>query len=76
MNDLNYLIVSAHNCTEDDMNDRAFILETTTIGGCDVVEEYLGCGVWPLSATWDLGEVEEAEAPLSKALVPHRRFPQ
>jgi hypothetical protein len=72
MNGLDYLTEPAHNCAEDDVNARAFELAIRTIGGRDAVEEYLACGagVWPLGATWDLGEVETAEAPLSKVTVP------
>jgi hypothetical protein len=70
MTSLDYLMELTHIYVEDDVNDRAFIRVTTNIGGHDVVEEYLVCGVWPLSATWDLSDVEEAEAPLLKVMVP------
>jgi hypothetical protein len=69
MSSLDYLTEPAHNCTKDDVNDEAFIHVTTTIGCCDVVGAYLAYGVWPLSATWDLGKVEEVEVPLLKVIV-------
>jgi hypothetical protein len=52
------------------VNAKTFELATRTIRGHDAIEEYLTCSLWPLRATWDLGEVEKEEAPLSKVTIP------
>jgi hypothetical protein len=67
MSSLDYLTEPVHNCPEDDVNDKAFVHATTTIGGRDAVEEFLAYKMWPLSSAVDLSEVEEAESPLLKA---------
>jgi hypothetical protein len=42
--------------------------------GYDTVQEFLACGILPLSDNWSL-EVERAEAPLSKVVVPLPKAP-
>jgi hypothetical protein len=37
-------------CTDDDSGDVAFIKAESFIGGRDAVEQYLACGMHPLSA--------------------------
>jgi hypothetical protein len=70
MSSLNYLMEPPHNYAADDMNAEAFELVSKIIGGHDTIEEYLACNICSLSATWDLGDVEKAEAPLSKVIIP------
>jgi hypothetical protein len=53
----------------------AFVKATHTIGGRDAVEEYMACGLSPLSANFNLGEIAEGETPVSKLLVPLPEFP-
>jgi hypothetical protein len=50
----------------------AFVEVTSIIGGHDAVEEFLSCGLWPLSEKFHF-KVEAKESPLSKVfvLMPH-----
>jgi hypothetical protein len=41
----------------------AFIEVTSIIGGCNVVEEFLACDIWPLSEKCEF-EVEMKDTPL------------
>jgi hypothetical protein len=70
MSNLEYLTEPVHYCSEDNVNDRAFIRLTKTISGRDTVEEIMASGMWLLSAGLDLGKIIEAKAPLSKVMVP------
>jgi hypothetical protein len=51
-----------------DSNITAFIEATSLVGGCDVVEEFLASGLWPLGQQFGF-QVERKESPLSKVLV-------
>jgi hypothetical protein len=42
----------------DDLSDDAFIWAYKNIGGRDAVEEFMSCGVWPLSAGVDFEQVK------------------
>jgi hypothetical protein len=44
----------------------AFIKATGAIGGCDGVEAYLACGLYPLSANFGLGDITDGRTPVSK----------
>jgi hypothetical protein len=48
-----------------DVNVVAYTETTSIIGGCDIVEEFLACGIWPLHEKFEF-EVEMKETPLSK----------
>jgi hypothetical protein len=69
MNDLDYLTEAPHSCASDDVNAMAFEETTKIIGGHDAVEEYLACGIVPLSNNWSL-KIERAEALLLKVIFP------
>jgi hypothetical protein len=45
MSNLDYLTEPVHNCSEDDVNDRAFICMTKKIDGHDAVEEFITSGM-------------------------------
>jgi hypothetical protein len=47
----------------DDENDRALRIAARTSSGRDLVEEFIGYGVWPLAHGWALGEVCPREMP-------------
>jgi hypothetical protein len=47
----------------------AFVEAASIIGGRDAVQEFLACGMWPLSEKFGF-EVEMKEAALSKVMVP------
>jgi hypothetical protein len=62
-------------CPDDDTHDVAFVRATSTIGSREAMEEYMVCGLFPLSATFSLGEVVEEETPVLKLVVPMPTFP-
>jgi hypothetical protein len=71
MSSLDYLTEPVRNCPKGDINDKAFVRVTMTIGGHMLLRNF--CPT-VLSAAWDLGEIEEAGAPLSKVVVPLPKF--
>jgi hypothetical protein len=48
-------------CNDDDARDTAFVKATCIICGRDVVEEYMACGLFPLSVSFGLGEIAKGE---------------
>jgi hypothetical protein len=48
---------------KDDENERALRIAARTSSGRDLVEEFIGYGVWPLAHGWALGEVCPREMP-------------
>jgi hypothetical protein len=52
-------------CGLDDANVAAFVEVTSIIGSRDAVEEFLACGLWPLSEKFGI-EVETKETPCQK----------
>jgi hypothetical protein len=67
MTRLSYL-TKTPSCGPKDANFVAFIEATSIIRGHDVVEEFLTCGLWPLSEKFGF-KVETREYPLSKVVV-------
>jgi hypothetical protein len=57
------------------LNDDAFILACKNIGGRDIVEEFVSCGVWPLSIGVDFVLVKVDLTPFSQHNVPLPNFP-
>jgi hypothetical protein len=70
MSELDYAIEPEVECPDNDPNDIAFIRATTTIGGCDVVEEYTACKIYPLSASFGFESVPFGMTPVSKVETP------
>jgi hypothetical protein len=68
MTQLNYLMEAPFECAPDDANVTAFVEATSIIGCCDVVEEFLACGMWSLSEKFGF-MVETKETPLSSIMV-------
>jgi hypothetical protein len=62
-------------CAKNDAGDVAFTKATHCIGGWDTVEEYMAYGLFPLSASFSLGEVEDKETLVSKVNVHMPEFP-
>jgi hypothetical protein len=56
MSALDYLMEPSVNCSDTDAGDAAFVQGTRMIGGRDTVEEYLACGMYPLSVHFGLGK--------------------
>jgi hypothetical protein len=52
-----------------DLSDNAFIWACKNIGGQDVVEEFVSCGVWPLSTGVDFEQVKVHLTPVSLLMV-------
>jgi hypothetical protein len=48
-------------CGNGDASYAAFVSATRSIGGWDAVEEYMACGLFPLSASFGLREIEDGE---------------
>jgi hypothetical protein len=69
MTQLNYLTDAPFECDPKDMNVEAFAEVASIIGGRNTVEEFLGCGMWPLSEKFGF-EVETKEIALLKVMVP------
>jgi hypothetical protein len=63
------------NALTNNAGDMAFVKATCSIGGQDVIEEYMACGLFPLSASFDLGEIADSEMPMSKLALPSPNFP-
>jgi hypothetical protein len=68
MTELNYLTEVPSSCGPEDADFPAFVNATSPIGGCDAVEEFLACGLWPLVEQFRF-HVETRESPLSKVMV-------
>jgi hypothetical protein len=49
MTPLNYVTEVTFECGPADTDVAAFIEAASIIGGHDTVEEFLACGMWPLS---------------------------
>jgi hypothetical protein len=59
----------------EDLSDDAFVWVSKCIGGRDVVEEFVSCGVWPLATGASFKHVKVDLTPISKPKVPLPRFP-
>jgi hypothetical protein len=58
-----YVAYPPFEVAEDDENERALRIAALTSSGRDLVEEFVGYGVWPLAHGWALGEVCPREMP-------------
>jgi hypothetical protein len=65
MTPLNYQTEVSASCSPEDVD---FTAATSLIGGRDVVEEFLACGLWPLDEQFSF-EVDGKESLLSKVIV-------
>jgi hypothetical protein len=73
MTPLNYQTEVSSSCSLEDIDFVAFVEATSLIGGCEVVEEFLAYGLWPLGEQFGF-EVDTKESPLSKVVVPMPRI--
>jgi hypothetical protein len=69
MTQLEHLIDAPYKCGREDVNMMAFAGAAVIIGGCDTVEEFIACSIWPLNEGWEF-EVEMKESPLLMVVVP------
>jgi hypothetical protein len=58
-----YVAYPPFEVAEDDENEGALRIAARTSSGRDLVEEFIGYGVWPLAHGWALGEVCPREMP-------------
>jgi hypothetical protein len=58
-----YVAYPPFEVAEDDENEKALRIAARTSSGRDLVEEFIGYGVWPLAHGWALGEVCPHEMP-------------
>jgi hypothetical protein len=58
-----YVAYPPFEVAEEDENERALRIAARTSSGRDLVEEFIGYGVWPLAHGWALGEVCPREMP-------------
>jgi hypothetical protein len=65
---LNYLMEVTFECGPKDIYVVSFTEVASIIGGHDAVEEFLACGLWPLSEKFGF-TAETKETPLSKVVV-------
>jgi hypothetical protein len=70
MTRLDFVTEPSFQCPDDEASDVAFIKATRMIGGWDAVEEYMACGLFPFSVSFNLGEIAEGETPVSNLVVP------
>jgi hypothetical protein len=74
MTPLNYLMEAPFDCGPEDANIAAFNEATSIIERHDAVEEFLACGLWPLSRKFGF-KVETKESSLSKVVVSMPQVP-
>jgi hypothetical protein len=62
-------------CPDEEVSDAAFVKVTHTIGGRNVVEEYMSCKLFLLLVNFGLGEVTDGETHVSKLSAHMSDFP-
>jgi hypothetical protein len=72
---LDFMTELSFECANHDAGDVTFIKATCSIGGWDAVEEYMAWGLFPLVASFGLGEIADGETLVSKILLPLLEFP-
>jgi hypothetical protein len=70
MGEFDYAIEPEVECPDNDPNDAAFIRATATIGGRDVVEEYVACKIYLLAASFGSESVPLRMTPVLKVETP------
>jgi hypothetical protein len=75
MTRLDFVTEPSFHCPDDEAGDVTFVKATRTIGARDTVEEYMACGLFPLSASFNLGKIAKGETPMSKLSIPLSEFP-
>jgi hypothetical protein len=75
MTRLDFMMEPSFKCPDDDTGDVALIKAAHTSGGRDAVEKYMACGIFPLLASFNLGEIADRETLVSKLAIPLQEFP-
>jgi hypothetical protein len=74
MSCLNFHKKPSFKCPDDNLRDGAFVWASKNIRGWDAVEEFVGCGVWPLAASVSFEQVLVGVMPVSKLKLPLPNF--
>jgi hypothetical protein len=61
-------------CPDDDSGNASFIKAANSIGGRDVVEEYLACGMHPLYANVSFRGITDGVTPILRVRLPLPKF--
>jgi hypothetical protein len=72
---LDFAMEPSFECADDEAGDVVFVCATCSIGGWDADEEYMACGLFPLSAGFGLEDIGDGERPVSKTNFPLSEFP-
>jgi hypothetical protein len=72
---LDYVVKSEVECPDDDPIDVAFVRTTATIGGWDVVKEFVACKMYPLAFGFGFRGMTVSTTPVSKVHTPMPMFP-
>jgi hypothetical protein len=75
MTRLDFATKLSFQCPDDEAGDVAFVKATRMVGGRDAIEEYMAYGLFPLSVTFNLGEIAKGETLVSKLSTPFLEFP-
>jgi hypothetical protein len=75
MTGLHFATKPPFECPKGDAGDVDFIKATRSIGSSDAIEEYMACKLFPLLASFGLGEIADGEMPMSKLSLPLLEFP-
>jgi hypothetical protein len=70
MIELSFITDPPFECPDKEVSDAAFVKASRTIDDRDAMEEYVACGLLPLSTSFGLGEVVDREVNVSKLLIP------
>jgi hypothetical protein len=75
MSVLDYEVEPLVDCPDTDVNNVAFIWATTTLRGHAAAEEFLACGMYPLSVGFGFKNVIDDTTTMSMVVVPLPIFP-
>jgi hypothetical protein len=75
MKGLDFVMELPFELPDEDAGDMAFVKAARTIGDPDSLEQYMACGLFPLSASFSIGKIADSETPMSKLAMPMPEFP-
>jgi hypothetical protein len=75
MSNLEFVMEPSYQCPDDETGDVAFLKATRVTGDQNIVGDFMACELFPLSMSFNLGEISEGETPVSKLTVALPKFP-
>jgi hypothetical protein len=75
MNALDYTVEHEVERLYSNVNNAAFVRATATVRGCDAVEEFLACGMYPLPSSFSFRDIMVDMTAMSKVKTPLPLFP-